>query len=138
MNHSSKGSIDSAFLGHPKGLQTLFLTEMWERMSYYGMRGLLVIFMTAAITDGGMAMTTATATAIYGIYTASVYFMGLPGGWLADRLIGGQKAIWYGGIIIMLGIITMSGIIIGPSFPCMRVWWMIAYTIWRLHLRRIT
>lgn len=108
MNHSSKGSIDSAFFGHPKGLQTLFLTEMWERMSYYGMRGLLVIFMTAAITDGGMAMTTATATAIYGIYTASVYFMGLPGGWLADRLIGGQKAIWYGGIIIMLGHIVLA------------------------------
>ncbi len=108
MNQTTSTSLDTSFLGHPKGLQTLFLTEMWERMSYYGMRGLLVIFMTAAITDGGMAMTTATATAIYGIYTASVYFMGLPGGWLADRLIGGQKAIWYGGIIIMLGHIVLA------------------------------
>jgi len=108
MNQSTTGQMDTSFFGHPKGLQTLFLTEMWERMSYYGMRGLLVIFMTAAITDGGMAMTTATATAIYGIYTASVYFMGLPGGWLADRLIGGQKAIWYGGIIIMLGHIVLA------------------------------
>ena len=108
MNQTDTNALNTAFLGHPKGLQTLFLTEMWERMSYYGMRGLLVIFMTAAITDGGMAMTTATATAIYGIYTASVYFMGLPGGWLADRLIGGQKAIWYGGIIIMLGHIVLA------------------------------
>lgn len=109
MNQTTSNSqLNTAFFGHPKGLQTLFLTEMWERMSYYGMRGLLVIFMTAAITDGGMAMTTATATAIYGIYTASVYFMGLPGGWLADRLIGGQKAIWYGGIIIMLGHIVLA------------------------------
>ena len=108
MNSSDSRELNTAFLGHPKGLQTLFLTEMWERMSYYGMRGLLVIFMTAAIADGGMAMTTATATAIYGIYTASVYFMGLPGGWLADRLIGGQKSIWYGGIIIMLGHIVLA------------------------------
>ncbi len=108
MNNSTSSSVDTGFFGHPKGLQTLFLTEMWERMSYYGMRGLLVIFMTAALTDGGLAMTTATATAIYGIYTASVYFMGLPGGWLADRLIGGQKAIWYGGIIIMLGHIVLA------------------------------
>ncbi|MBT8132291.1 MAG: oligopeptide:H+ symporter, partial [Gammaproteobacteria bacterium] len=101
-------ALDHAFFGHPKGLQTLFLTEMWERMSYYGMRGLLVLFMTAALQEGGLAMTTATATAIYGLYTASVYFMGLPGGWIADRLTGGQKAIWYGGIIIMCGHIILA------------------------------
>lgn len=99
---------DGRFFGHPKGLQTLFLTEMWERMSYYGMRGLLVLFMTAAIADGGLAMGAATATAIYGLYTASVYFMGLPGGWIADRLIGSQKAIWLGGIIIMFGHIVLA------------------------------
>jgi len=78
---------DTGFFGHPKGLQTLFMTEMWERMSYYG---------------------TATAVAMYGLYTASVYFMGLPGGWIADRLIGSQKAIWYGGIIIMCGHIVLA------------------------------
>lgn len=99
---------DQAFFGHPKGLQTLFLTEMWERMSYYGMRGLLVLFMTAAIAEGGLGIGTATAVAIYGLYTASVYFMGLPGGWLADRLIGSQKAIWYGGIVIMCGHIVLA------------------------------
>ncbi|GGX64574.1 MFS transporter [Litorimonas cladophorae] len=99
---------DKQFFGHPKGLQTLFLTEMWERMSYYGMRGLLVLFMTAAIAEGGLGIGTATAVAIYGLYTASVYFMGLPGGWIADRLIGSQKAIWYGGIVIMCGHIVLA------------------------------
>lgn len=108
MTQITADPINKAFFGHPKGLQTLFMTEMWERMSYYGMRGLLVLFMTAALQEGGLGLTTATATAIYGLYTASVYFMGLPGGWIADRLIGGQKAIWYGGIIIMCGHIVLA------------------------------
>lgn len=96
------------FLGHPGGLSTLFFTEMWERMSYYGMRALLVLFMTASIQEGGLAITVASATAIYGLYTGSVYFMGLPGGWIADRLIGGQKAVWYGALIIMCGHIVLA------------------------------
>lgn len=108
MSESSNKSLDTGFFGHPKGLQTLFFTEMWERMSYYGMRGLLVLFLTAAINEGGLAFTTAVATAIYGLYTASVYFMGLPGGWMADRLIGSQRAVWYGGIIIMCGHIVLA------------------------------
>jgi len=89
--------------GHPAGLGTLFFTEMWERMSYYGMRALLVLFMVDAIEDGGLGFTDASATAIYGLYTASVYLLTLPGGWLADRLLGAQKTIWFGGIIIMCG-----------------------------------
>ena len=105
---SAANASDTAFFGHPKGLMTLFFTEMWERMSYYGMRGLLVLFMTASINEGGLAITTAVATAIYGLYTAFVYFMGLPGGWIADRLIGGQRAVWYGGIIIMCGHIVLA------------------------------
>jgi len=96
------------FFGHPGGLTTLFYTEMWERMSYYGMRGILVLFMTAMMQEGGLGITVASATAIYGLYTGFVYFMGLPGGWLADRLIGGQKAVWYGGIIIMIGHIILA------------------------------
>lgn len=108
MKQTNNTDLNTAFFGHPKGLQTLFLTEMWERMSYYGMRALLVLFMTATIQEGGMAIATASATAIYGLYTAAVYFMGLPGGWIADRLIGGQKAIWYGGIIIMCGHIVLA------------------------------
>lgn len=97
------------FFGHPGGLFTLFFTEMWERMSYYGMRALLVIYMTATLQDGGsLFFTVASATAIYGIYTGSAYLMGLPGGWIADRLIGGQKAVWYGGWIIMFGHIVLA------------------------------
>ncbi|MCV2883299.1 peptide MFS transporter [Aestuariibacter sp. AA17] len=96
------------FLGHPGGLSTLFFTEMWERMSYYGMRALLVLFMTASMQEGGMAITVASAAAIYGLYTGAVYFMGLPGGWIADRLIGGQRAVMYGGIIIMAGHIVLA------------------------------
>lgn len=105
---SNQDSPDNQFFGHPGGLQTLFFTEMWERMSYYGMRALLVLFMTATMQEGGMALTVASATAIYGLYTGAVYFMGLPGGWIADRLIGGQNAVWYGGIIIMLGHIVLA------------------------------
>lgn len=88
---------------HPKGLFTLFFTEMWERMSYYGMRGILVLFMTAAITEGGLEIDSVSASAIYGIYSACVYLVALIGGWLADRHIGQQNAILYGGFIIMFG-----------------------------------
>ncbi len=108
MPESSNLALDRGFFGHPKGLQTLFFTEMWERMSYYGMRGLLVLFLTTSINEGGFAYTAAVASAIYGLYTASVYFMGLPGGWMADRLIGSQRAVWYGGIIIMCGHISLA------------------------------
>ena len=76
---------------------------MWERLSYYGMRALLVLFMTDQVINGGMGMTDADATAIYGIYTALVYLVALPGGWIADRIIGAQSAILAGGIIIMCG-----------------------------------
>ena len=96
-----------AFYGHPGGLKTLFVTEMWERMSYYGMRALLVLFMTATLQEGGLALTIASATAIYGLYTGTVYFMGLPGGWIADRLLGGQRAVWYGGITVSYTHLTL-------------------------------
>ena len=99
---------DTRFFGHPKGLSTLAFTEMWERMSFYGMRAMLVLFMTAALQEGGLALTVASAGAIYGLYTGAVYFFGLPGGWIADRLIGGQKAVFYGGVIIMIGHIILA------------------------------
>jgi POT family proton-dependent oligopeptide transporter len=85
---------------HPKGLAFIFFTEMWERCSYYGMRALLVFFMVDAVKKGGLGFSDETATAIYGLYTASVYLAALPGGWIADRLLGAQRAVWYGGIII--------------------------------------
>jgi len=88
---------------HPAGLRTLFFTEMWERMSYYGMRALLVLFMVDSIENGGLGFSDQTATALYGLYTAAVYMVMLPGGWIADRLLGAQKTVWYGGITIMCG-----------------------------------
>jgi len=88
---------------HPIGLRTLFLTEMWERMSFYGMRGILVLFMTASLIDGGLAIDAVSASAIYGIYSSSVYLVALLGGWIADRHIGQQNAILYGGLVIMIG-----------------------------------
>ena len=96
------------FFGHPRGLATLFFTEMWERFSYYGMRGILVLYMVAMMQDGGLGLTDGVATAIYGLYTAAVYLFALPGGWLADRLIGQQKAVWYGGILISAGQFTLA------------------------------
>jgi proton-dependent oligopeptide transporter, POT family len=94
---------DREILGHPRGLVTLFFTEMWERLSYYGMRALLVLFMTDQVVNGGMDLTDAKATAIYGIYIGAVYLVCLPGGWIADRLLGAQRTIFFGGIIIMCG-----------------------------------
>lgn len=98
---------------HPKGLYVLFFAEMWERFSYYGMRAILLLFLLDNI-KGGMGMSAAEGTAIYGLYTASVYLLTLPGGWLADNILGQKKAIWYGGIVIMLGHIILA-IPAGPA-----------------------
>ncbi len=94
--------------GHPAGLSSLFFTEMWERASYYGMRALLVLFIVAEVEKGGMAMDGRTAGAIYGLYTAFVYLVSLPGGWIADRLLGAQKAVLVGGIVITAGHFTLA------------------------------
>jgi POT family proton-dependent oligopeptide transporter len=99
---------DASFFGHPRGLSTLFFTEMWERFSYYGMRALLILFMTAPLAAGGLGMGVAEAGAIYGLYTSMVYMTSLPGGWIADRLIGGQRAVLYGGILIASGHFSMA------------------------------
>jgi proton-dependent oligopeptide transporter, POT family len=99
---------DRAFFGHPRGLSTLFFSEMWERFSYYGMRGFLILYMTAAASTGGMGMDTAAAAAIYGTYTSMVYLMSLPGGWIADRLIGQRKAVLVGGILIAGGHFSLA------------------------------
>jgi len=98
----------SGFFGHPRGLATLFFTELWERFSYYGMRALLILFMTASVTSGGLGFPTAKAGVIYGAYTALVYMVTLPGGWLADRFLGQRKATLWGGMVIMLGHISLA------------------------------
>ena len=106
----SNNYTDTGFLGHPIGLRTLFLTEMWERMSYYGMRALLVLYMTGTITEfnPGLGWSQMEAQAIYGIYVGMVYFMVVPGGWLADNILGHQKAVLYGAMIIALGHFTLA------------------------------
>jgi POT family proton-dependent oligopeptide transporter len=105
MNHAAApaDAPQQDIFGHPRGLATLFFTEMWERFSYYGMRALLVLFMVEQIEAGGLGYTDQTATAIYGIYTAFAFLICLPGGWIADRLWGAQRAIWVGGVIIAAG-----------------------------------
>ncbi len=99
---------DRAFFGHPRALSTLFFTEMWERFSYYGMRALLLLYMTAPLTAGGLGFDAAQGGAIYGLYTSMVYMATLPGGWIADRLIGPRRAVLYGGMLIAAGHFSMA------------------------------
>ena len=98
------------FFGQPRGLATLFFTEMWERFSYYGMRALLILFMTAASTgeNPGLGLDVGTAAAVYGLYTGLVYLLSLPGGWVADNLWGQRKAVYVGGWIIAAGHFSMA------------------------------
>jgi len=95
------------WFGHPFGLSTLFFTELWERFSYYGMRGLLILFLTDS-QRGGFSLSSETAGAIYGLYTAFVYLVALPGGWIADRLVGQRRAIFAGGCVIAAGHFSMA------------------------------
>ncbi|WP_030265940.1 peptide MFS transporter [Streptomyces violens] len=104
------------FFGHPRGLATLFMTEMWERFSFYGMRALLTVYLLSGGPDakqgslgGGLAMDLATTTAIYSIYMAMVYLLTMPGGWLADRLWGPRKTVAVAAVVIMLGHLTLAG-----------------------------
>ncbi|REE02145.1 peptide MFS transporter [Marinoscillum furvescens] len=101
-------SSEKTFLGHPRGLATLFFTEMWERFSYYGMRAILILFMTTETAQQGLGLDVETSAAVYGLYTAAVYLLSLPGGWLADNIFGQQKSIWYGGILIMIGHLVLA------------------------------
>ncbi len=99
---------DDSIIGHPKGLMTLFFTEMWERFSYYGMRAILLLYMVTVAEKGGLGFTTAKAATIYGLYTSSVYLMSIPGGWIADNILGARFAVLFGGIVIALGHFSMA------------------------------
>jgi POT family proton-dependent oligopeptide transporter len=96
------------WFGHPRGLSTLFFSEMWERFSYYGMRALLMLFMVAPTDLGGFGFSAAKAGIIVGMYTAMVYLAGVAGGWLADKFLGLRTAVLYGGIGIMSGHIALA------------------------------
>ncbi len=94
--------------GHPHGLTTLFFTEMWERFSYYGMRAILMLFMTTAVVNGGLGFGADKAGPIYAMYTSMVYLATVPGGWLADNFLGQRRSVLLGGIVIMIGHILLA------------------------------
>src|SRR5437588_1763853 len=99
---------DRGFFGHPRGLSTLFFTEMWERFSYYGMRALLTLYMTSKLVDGGLGFGERYSSAIYATYVSSVWYLPLIGGWLADKILGARRAVLIGGIIIACGHYSMA------------------------------
>lgn len=98
---------DTRFYGHPRGLATLFFTEMWERFSYYGMRAFLLYYMTASVAQGGLGWSDAAGTSLYGTYTGSAWGAAIVGGILADRVLGQYRSVLYGGILIMLGHLSL-------------------------------
>lgn len=100
-------AMDRGFFGHPRGLSTLFFTEMWERFSYYGMRALLTLYMTSKLVDGGLGFDEKYASVIYATYVSSVWYLPLVGGWLADKILGARRAVLIGGIIIACGHYSM-------------------------------
>ncbi|MCB0923403.1 MAG: peptide MFS transporter [Mycobacterium sp.] len=94
---------DRRFFGHPMGLATLFATELWERFSYYGMLAILVLYLAADPSAGGLGLSDTTAIGIFGVYSALIYLLTVPGGWIADRVIGPYRAVLAGGCVIAAG-----------------------------------
>ena len=105
MNNSTAASGQNELFGHPKGLFILFFTEMWERFSYYGMRGILVLYMATSATaiDPGLGWTNKDAIWLYGWYTMLVYVASIPGGWIADKFLGQKKTVMLGGLLLCFG-----------------------------------
>ncbi|WP_010648639.1 peptide MFS transporter [Oceanobacillus massiliensis] len=113
MNSNERDEIlktipQKGFFGHPKGLSTLFFTEFWERFSYYGMRAILLYYMYYQVTNGGLGLDQTTANSIMAIYGSLVYMSGIIGGWIADRILGMNRTVFYGGVLIMIGHIILS------------------------------
>ncbi len=106
----------TGFFGHPRGLAVLFFTEMWERFGYYGMRGILMLYLTAAVADGGLEFNASEAGSIYAVFTSMVYLFGLPGGWIADRVIGQRRAVLMGAVLIAAGYYAMALPGLAPFF----------------------
>jgi len=100
--------VDTRFFGHPRGLATLFFTEMWERYSFYGTRALLMLYMTHPVSNGALGFSDMKAGAIYGFYTATVYLLSLPGGWFADRIVGQRRAVLFGAVLIAAGDFSLA------------------------------
>ncbi|KKB73505.1 MULTISPECIES: peptide MFS transporter [Bacillus] len=96
------------FFGHPRGLFTLFFTEFWERFSYYGMRAILIYYLYTQVSKGGLGFDESTANSIMAVFGSLVYMSGIIGGWIADRLLGTARTVFYGGVFIMFGHILLS------------------------------
>ncbi len=99
---------NTGIAGHPRGLMVLFFTEMWERFSFYGMRGILLLYLTTVITKGGMGLSDTKGAAILGAYTMSIYLAALPGGWVADRFLGYRKSVFIGGVLLAMGHLALA------------------------------
>lgn len=140
---------DKGFFGQPKGLSTLFFTEMWERFSYYGMRALLLYYMYDTVANGGLGLPTATALAIMSIYGSLIYMSSIIGGWVSDRVLGAKRTVFFGGIFIMLGhivlalpfgvstlFVSMALIIFGTAFLKPNVSGMVGHLYSKTDLRR--
>ena len=113
LGHDAAAPLDTRFFGHPRGLATLFFTEMWERFSYYGMRAFLLFYMVTPVANGGLGFTDAQGTSLYGTYTGSAWGAAIVGGIIADRMIGQYRSVLYGGVLIMLGHISL----VFPALP---------------------
>ncbi|GDY28639.1 peptide MFS transporter [Gandjariella thermophila] len=105
---STPTAPQKGFFGHPRGLSTLFFTEMWERLSYYGMKSILLYYMYDQVVKGGLGIPSGTAKALVAVYGAALYMSGIVGGWVADRLLGSRRSILYGGILIMFAHICLA------------------------------
>ena len=108
MSEPLAAPLDRGFFGHPRGLSTLFFTEMWERFSYYGMRAFLILYMTAPAASGGLGFADARAASIYGTYTGSAWGASIFGGLVADRLLGQYRSVLLGGVLITAGHFTLA------------------------------
>ncbi|MDX6710060.1 MAG: proton-dependent oligopeptide transporter, family, partial [Blastocatellia bacterium] len=98
----------SGIAGHPRGLSTLFFTEMWERFSFYGLRAILFLYMTTELANGGLALPRQYAGLVFATYASSVYWTPLIGGWIADKWLGARRAVLVGGIVIACGHFSMA------------------------------
>lgn len=101
-------NLDRAFLGHPKPLSSLFSLEIWERFSYYGIRALLVFFMTASVLDGGLGLSREYASAVVGVFAGALYLATLPGGYIADNYLGQKRAVFMGAVVVALGHLSIA------------------------------
>ena len=107
---------DQAFFGHPKPLKGLFFTELWERFSYYGVRPLLILYMAAMVSQGGLGLDLPSASAIVGLFAGSMYLITVFGGWVADNWLGQSRAVWYGSSIMALGHISIALTAVASNF----------------------